>query len=84
MENINVPQYLYDGVKTIFDKLVKQLSFAVITDVLVTQQNSDGTYQITYSGKTYNVPLYGSNTITVNMTAKLFIPNNNMSLAFIM
>lgn len=82
--NINVPQYLYDGVTSIFNKLIKQLNFAVITDVLVNKQNSDGTYQITYAGKTYNVPLYGSNTITPNMTAKLFIPNNNMSLAFIM
>ena len=84
MDEINVPQYLYDGVVSIFNKLIKKQSFAVITDVLVTQLNSDGTYQVQYSGQSYNVPLYGNNTITVNATAKLFIPNNNMSLAFIM
>ena len=82
--NINVPQYLCDGIVNIVEKIIKQKSFAVITDVLVNQQNSDGTYQISYAGKNYNVPLYGNNIITVNMTAKLFIPNNNMSLAFIM
>lgn len=80
----NIPQYLYDGVTTIFEKMMKKKNFAVITDVLVKQQNSDGTYQVKYAGKTYNVPLYGNNTITINMTAKLFIPNDNMSLAFIM
>lgn len=84
MENNNIPQYLYDGVVAIFNKLMKKKNFAVITDVLVQQQNSDGTYQIKYAGKIYNVPLYGSNAIKVNMTAKLFIPNDNMSLAFIM
>lgn len=84
MENDNIPQYLYDGVVAIFNKLIKKKNFAVITDVLIKQQNSDGTYQIKYAGKTYNVPLYGNNIINVNMTAKLFIPNNNMSLAFIM
>lgn len=83
-ENKNISQYLYDGVKTIVEKVLKSKSYAVITSVLVLQQNSDGTYQVQYSGKTYNVPLYGNNTPTVNMTAKLFIPNNNMSLAFIM
>lgn len=84
MENDNIPQYLYDGVITIFEKMMKKNKFAVITDVLVEQQNEDGTYQVKYAGKTYNVPLYGNNTITINMTAKLFIPNDNMSLAFIM
>lgn len=84
MENDNIPQYLYDGVVAIFEKMMKKNNGAVITTVLVTQDNSDGTYEIKYSGKLYNVPLYGNNTITVNKTAKLFIPNNNMSLAFIM
>ena len=84
MENDNIPQYLYEGVTAAFEKFMKNNSFAVITDVLVQQQNADGTYQVKYAGKTYNVPLYGNNTITVNMTAKLFIPNDNMSLAFIM
>lgn len=84
MENDNIPQYLYDGVVAIFNKMMKNNNSAVITDVLVQQQNEDGTYQIKYAGRSYNVPLYGNNTITVNMTAKLFIPNNNMSLAFIM
>lgn len=80
----NISQYLYDGVVNIVNKVIGKFGFAVITDVLVQQQNSDGTYQIKYSGKTYNVPLYGNNNITINKTAKLFIPNNNMSLAFIM
>ena len=84
MEDINVSQYLYDGISSIVNKILKKQKFAVITDVLVQASNNDGTYQISYSGKTYNVPLYGNNTIKVNMTAKLFIPNNNMSLAFIM
>lgn len=80
----NISQYLYDGIVNVINKTIKKFSFAVITDVLVYQQNEDGTYQIKYAGRSYNVPLYGNNTITVNMTAKLFIPNNNMSLAFIM
>lgn len=84
MKHDNIPQYLYDGVVTIFKKMMKNNNFAVITDVLVQQQNEDGTYQVKYVGKSYNVPLYGNNTININMTAKLFIPNNNMSLAFIM
>lgn len=84
MNNENIPQYLFDGIKTIVEKILKNQKYAVITNVLVIKQNSDGTYQIQYSGKTYNVPLYGNNTPTINMTAKLFIPNNNMSLAFIM
>lgn len=84
MEHDNIPQYLYDGVITIFNKMIKKKNFAVITDVLVEQQNEDGTYQIKYVGKSYNVPHYGNNIITINMTAKLFIPNDNMSLAFIM
>ena len=84
MENENISQYLYDGVKTIVEKVLKSKRYAVITDVLVVQQNSNGTYQIQYAGKNYNVPLYGNNVPTINMTAKLFIPNNNMSLAFIM
>lgn len=82
--NNNISQYLYDGIVNVINKTIKKFSFAVITDVLVYQQNEDGTYQIKYAGRSYNVPLYGNNTITVNMTAKLFIPNNNMSLAFIM
>lgn len=77
-------QGLYDAIVTIIKKILKQQPYAVIVNVQVLGQNSDGTYQIKYSGKTYNVPLYGNNTITVNKTAKLFIPNNNMSLAFIM
>lgn len=84
MDNINISQYLYDAVSTIVNKILKKSCYAVITDVLIQAQNSDGTYQIKYAGKSYNVPLYGNNTITVNKTAKLFIPNNNMSLAFIM
>lgn len=84
MEHDNIPKYLYDGVVTIFEKMMENKNFAVITDVLVQQQNEDGTYQVKYAGKSYNVPLYGNNTITINMTAKLFIPNDNMSLAFIM
>lgn len=84
MEQDNIPQYLYDGVVAIIEKMKKKENTSVITDVLVQQQNTDGTYQIQYAGRSYNVPLYGNNTITVNMTAKLFIPNNNMSLAFIM
>lgn len=84
MEQNDIPQYLYDGVVAIVEKLLKNKNGAIITDVLVQQQNSDGTYQIKYAGRFYNVPLYGNNNITVNMTAKLFIPNNNMSLAFIM
>lgn len=84
MENINIPQYLYDGVVAIFNKMIKSQKFCVVTDALVKSQNSDGTYKITYSGKTYDVPLYGNNTIIINTTAKLFIPNDNMSLAFIM
>lgn len=84
MEQNNILQYLYDGVVATVEKNKKNEIGAVITDVLVLQQNSDGTYQIKYAGRTYNVPLYGNNTITINMTAKLFIPNNNMSLAFIM
>ena len=84
MDNNNIPQYLYEGVVAIVEKMLKSNNAATITDVLVKQQNADGTYQIKYAGKSYNVPLYGNNTITVNMTAKLFIPNNNMSLAFIM
>lgn len=84
MDNNNIPQYLYEGVVAIVEKMLKSNNAATITDVLVQQQNADGTYQIKYAGKSYNVPLYGNNTITVNMTAKLFIPNNNMSLAFIM
>lgn len=84
MEQDNILQYLYDGVVTAIEKNKKNKVGAVITDVLVQQQNSDGTYQIKYAGRSYNVPLYGNNTITVNMTAKLFIPNDNMSLAFIM
>lgn len=84
MDNNNIPQYLYEGVVAIVEKMLRSNNAATITDVLVQQQNADGTYQIKYAGKSYNVPLYGNNTITVNMTAKLFIPNNNMSLAFIM
>ena len=84
MDNLSISQYLYDAVVAIFNKLIKKLSFAVITDVLVQEQNSNGTYKILYAGRSYNVPLYGTNTITINKTAKLFIPNNNMSLAFIM
>lgn len=84
MEHDNIPQYLYDGVITIFNKMIKKKNFAVITDVLVEQQNEDGTYKVKYAGKSYNVPHYGNNIITINMTAKLFIPNDNMSLAFIM
>ena len=84
MEQDNIPQYLYDGVVAIIEKTKKKENTSVITDVLVQQQNTDGTYKVQYAGRSYNVPLYGNNTITVNMTAKLFIPNNNMSLAFIM
>lgn len=75
---------LYEGISIIVNKILKQQSFARIVNVQVVNQNNDGTYTITYSGKNYNVPLYGNNTIIINKTAKLFIPNNNMSLAFIM
>lgn len=82
-KNNNISKYLYEGVITILDKWVKGKNFGVITEALVLQDNTDGTYQIKYAGRIYNVPLYGNNTITVNKTAKLLIPNNNMSLAFI-
>lgn len=84
MENDNVSQYLYDGIMIAIENYMKNKSFAVITDVLVLQKNTDNTYKVKYSGREYNVPFYGNNTITINKTAKLFIPNNNMSLAFIM
>lgn len=75
---------LYEGISEIVRKLLKSSNYAVITDVMVTANNNDGTYTVQYSGKSYNVPLYGNNTITVNKTAKLFIPGNNLSRAFIM
>lgn len=84
MEEINIPQYLYDGIVAIFKKMIKKVNYTVVTDVVVKAQNPNGLYTVAYSGKEYNVPLYGNNTITINKTAKLFIPNNNMSLAFIM
>lgn len=83
-ETKEVSKALYDAIVYIAENL-QQVGYAPrITDVLVTANNGDGTYQIKYNGKTYNVPLYGNNVITVNLTAKLFIPNDNMSLAFIM
>lgn len=84
MEENDFLKYLYDGIVAIFEKMSKKNMGAIITDVLIEKENENGTYQIQYAGHSYNVPLYGNNTITKNMTAKLFIPNNNMSLAFIM
>ena len=81
--NKSVSQAIYDGIVNIINKYIKTSNLAVITDVLVTANNNDGTYKIQYVGKIYNVPLYGNNTITVNKTAKLIIPGNNLSRAFI-
>lgn len=75
---------LYDGISEIVRKILRQSNYAVVTDVLVLANNGDGTYKIQYGGKQYNIPLYGNNTPTVNMTAKLFIPGNQLSRGFIM
>lgn len=55
-----------------------------IQNVLVKSSDGNGLYTVTYGGIDYQVPLYGTNTITVNKSAKLFVPSNNLSLAFIM
>ena len=81
--NKSVSRAVYDGIVNIIQKYIKTSNLAVVTDVLVTSNNNDGTYAIKYLGKIYNIPLYGNNTITVNKTAKMIIPGNNLSRAFI-
>lgn len=55
-----------------------------IYSVPVLAQNADGTYTVNFNGESHNLPLYGNNTITVGKPVKVFIPQGNMNLAFIM
>ncbi len=41
-------------------------------------------YNVSVNGKTYLLPKYGDNVITLNQVVKVFIPQNNMSQAFVM
>lgn len=81
--NKSVSRAIYDGIINIINRYIKTSNLAVVTDVLVTGNNNDGTYAVRYVGKVFNVPLYGNNSITVNKTAKMIIPGNNLSRAFI-
>lgn len=44
----------------------------------------NNTYTVKVNGKNYQLPLYGNNTLSVGSIVKVFIPQNNMNLAFIM
>ena len=51
---------------------------------LITQINSDGTYNVKVNGKIYVLKLYISRTLVVNQIVKVVFPQNNISNAYIL
>lgn len=43
---------------------------------------SSGVYSVSLNGKTYTIPHYGDFSHSVNDVVKVFVPQNNMNLAF--
>ena len=72
---------LYRSIDYMVDQKIKQNSTLCYSGV-VSAQNSDGTWQVSYNGKSHAVSQYGSNTPTVGSMVKVFIPQGNQNLAF--
>ena len=51
---------------------------------IITQINSDGTYDVKVNTKIYTLKLYITRTLTVNQVVKVVFPQNNPSNAFIL
>ncbi|MEG0900162.1 MAG: hypothetical protein RSD67_05325 [Oscillospiraceae bacterium] len=65
--------------------LIKQNNTSTkIYDGLVVAVNLDGTYKVKVNDKEYNFKKYGQNAVEINQVVKVFIPQNNINIAFIM
>lgn len=51
---------------------------------IITQINSDGTYDVKVNTKTYTLKLYITRTLAVNQIVKVVFPQNNSNNAFIL
>ena len=78
---MNVKDELIDSILYLIDKSDKSTK---IYNGLITQANSDGTYEVQVNGKVFVLSKYSSNTVAVNSLVKVFVPQNNMSMAFFM
>jgi uncharacterized protein (DUF2147 family) len=81
MDENEIIKQMIEGIQYLIDQSNNSTK---IFDGLVTAVNSDGTYKIKLNGKEYDLKKYGANTIVANQVVKVFIPQNNMNIAFIM
>lgn len=71
---------LLDAIQVMIDSAMEKIP--VITSGVVIALVSDNIYTVNVNGKTYDLPHYGTSTVNINTTVKVFVPYNNFSIAW--
>lgn len=71
---------ILDAIEILIDRKMK--SVARIYTGLIVAVRTDGKVRVRVDGNDYTIPYYGVEP-TTNRSVPVFVPNNNMSLAFI-
>lgn len=79
-ENNGYEKEFIEAIKVLVEEMVKKNSTQIYNGVCVSVSGSTCTMLI--NGRNQNVKYYG-NTPTVNANYRVFVPNDNMSIAFI-
>lgn len=71
---------LLDAIQIMIDKAMEGVP--VITTGVVVDSIDDKIYTIRINGQNYNLPHYGTSTISINSIVKVFVPYNNYAMAW--
>ena len=71
---------ILDTIQIMIDSAMEKVP--VITTGIVTALVSGNIYTVTVNRQNYDLPHYGTSTVTINSSVKVFVPYNNYSLAW--
>lgn len=80
---VNLNKIFIDAIEVLIDAKVRKNTTQIYTGLVVLE---DGEKKVKVKDKTYKLPVYGGNIgdLVVNQTVKVFIPQGEMSLGFIL
>lgn len=71
---------ILDTIQIMIDSAMEKVP--VITTGIVTALISGNVYTVTVNGRNYDLPHYGTSTVAINSSVKVFVPYNNYSFAW--